>query len=77
MDSFNGRVVRLNDSMSEIAASISNITGAIDGAVSGITGAADNTRILADDMGGIAVRMDTNQEIVGELQGQVEVLANL
>lgn len=77
MDSFNGRVVRLNDSMSEIAASISNITGAIDGAVSGITGVADNTRILADDMGGIAVRMDTNQEIVGELQGQVEVLANL
>lgn len=77
MDSFNGRVGRLNDSMADIAASISNITGAIDGAVSGITGAADNTRVLAEDMEGIAVRMDTNQEIVGELKRQVEVFANL
>lgn len=77
MDSFNSQVGRLNDSMSEIAASIANITGAIDGAVSGITGAADNTRVLAEDMTDIAVRMDTNQEIVGELQKQVDVFANL
>ncbi|MCI9147743.1 MAG: methyl-accepting chemotaxis protein [Hungatella sp.] len=77
MDAFNGQAGRLNDSMAEIADSISNISGAIDGAVSGVTKAAGNTRLLVEDMAGIADRMDVNQEIVGELHRQVEVFANL
>lgn len=77
MESFNERTVRLKGAMDEIAASISSISGAIDGAASGLTGAAGNTRSLVDDMTGITVGMDTNQEIVGELQKQMDVFANL
>ena len=46
-------------------------------AVSGVTGVADSTRALVDDLAGITSGMDTNQEIVGELQHQVDVFANL
>ena len=63
--------------MDEIAASITGISEAIDGALPDVTGAADSTRILAEDMTGIAARMDTNQEIVGELNRQMDVFANL
>ena len=63
--------------MDEIAGSISSISGAIDGAASGVTGVAGNTRALVDDMEGITARMDTNQEIVEELQKQMDVFANL
>ena len=42
-----------------------------------VTGAAGSTRSLVGDMEGIAGRMDANQEIVGELQKQMEVFANL
>ncbi|MCI9656633.1 MAG: methyl-accepting chemotaxis protein [Lawsonibacter sp.] len=77
MEAFNHRAGRLKTAMDEIAGSISSISGAIDGAVSGITGAADHTRVLVDDMAGITARMDTNQEIVGELQKQMDVFANL
>lgn len=77
MESFNERTVRLKGAMDEIADSISSISGAIDGAASGITGAAGNTRVLVEDMAGITVGMDTNQEIVGELQKQMDVFANL
>ena len=77
MDAFNDRAGRLRAAMDGIAGSISSISGAIDGAVSGITGAAGSTRVLVDDMAGITARMDTNQEIVGELQKQMDVSANL
>lgn len=77
MDAFNGQVDRLQDSMTEIADSLASISSAIDSAVQGVTGAADNTRGLVEDMAGITARMDTNQEIVGELQRQVDVFANL
>ena len=77
MEEFNDRAGRLKNAMDEIAASISSISGAIDGAASGITGAAGSTRMLVDDMAGITARMDTNQEIVGELQKQMDVFANL
>ena len=77
MDAFNDRAGRLRAAMDGIAGSISSISGAIDGAVSGITGAAGSTRVLVDDMAGITARMDTNQEIVGELQKQMDVFANL
>lgn len=77
MDAFNDQAGQLRTAMDEIAASISNISGAIDGAVSGVTGAAGSTRSLVGDMEGIAGRMDANQEIVGELQKQMEVFANL
>ena len=63
--------------MDQIAASISSISSSIDGAASGLTGAAGSTRVLVDDMTGITVGMDTNQEIVGELQRQMDVFANL
>ena len=77
MEDFNRQVDTLRTAMAEIAASISGISGAVDGAVSGVTGVTDSTRVLAGDMVGITAGMDTNQEIVGELQRQVDVFANL
>ena len=77
MEAFNDKAERLKTAMDQIAVSISSISGAIDGAAAGITGAAGSTRVLVDDMAGITVRMDTNQEIVGELQKQMDVFANL
>ena len=77
MESFNDRALRLKTAMDEIAGSISSISGAIDGAASGISGAAGSTRGLVDDMAGITARMETNREIVGELQKQMEVFSNL
>ena len=77
MEGFNRQADRLRTAMAEIAASISAISGAVDGAVSGVTGVTGSTRVLAEDMAGITAGMDTNQEIVGELQKQVEVFANL
>ena len=77
MEDFNEKAERLKNAMDQIAASISSISGAIDGAASGISGAAGSTRVLVEDMAGITVRMDTNQEIVGELQKQMDVFANL
>ena len=77
MEGFNRQADRLRTAMAEIAASISAISGAVDGAVSGVTGVTGSTRVLAEDMAGITAGMDTNREIVGELQKQVEVFANL
>ncbi len=77
MEDFNGQADRLRTAMDEVAGSISNISGAIDGAVSGINGAAGSTHVLVEDMAGITAGMDTNQEIVGELQKQMDVFANL
>ncbi len=77
MEDFNQQAERLRTAMTEVASSIAGISGAVDGAVSGVTGVTSSTRALAGDMVGIAAGMDTNQEIVGELQRQVDVLANL
>jgi methyl-accepting chemotaxis protein len=77
MEEFNERAERLRTAMDQIASSISSISGSIDGAATGISGAAGSTRVLVDDMAGITARMDTNQEIVGELQKQMDVFANL
>ena len=77
MEDFNRQVDALRTAMAEIAASISGISGAVDGAVTGVTGVTGSTHVLAEDMAGITAGMDTNQEIVGELQRQVDVLANL
>ena len=63
--------------MEEVAGSIASISGAVDGAVADVTGVAGSTRVLVDDLAGIVGGMDENQEIAGELQRQVEVLANL
>ena len=68
---------RLKNAIDQIAISISSISGSIDGAASGISGAAGSTRVLVDDMEGITGRMDTNQEIVVELQRQMDMFANL
>ncbi len=77
MEEFNHRVERLKTAIDQIAVSISSISGSIDGAASGISGAAGSTRVLVDDMEGITGRMDANQEIVGELQKQMDMFANL
>ena len=77
MEAFNQQAERLRTAMEEITGSIAAISGAVDGAVSGVTGVSGSTRALAEDMAGISGGMDTNQEIVGELQRQVDVLANL
>lgn len=77
MEDFNGKADRLRCAMAEIAGSIASISGAVDGAVAGVTGVAGSARSLAEDMAGITGGMDTNQEIVGELQHQVDVFANL
>ena len=77
MEDFNRQVDTLRTAMAEIASSISGISDAVDGAVSGVTGVSGSTRALAGDMAGITAGMDTNQEIVGELRRQVDVLANL
>ena len=52
-------------------------SGAVDSAVSDVTGVAGSTRTLVGDLSGIVSGMDTNQEIAGELRGQVDVFANL
>lgn len=77
MGAFNQRAERLKNAMDEVAASIAGISAAIDGALPDLTGAADSTHTLAEDMAGITARMDTNQEIVGELRRQMDVFANL
>ena len=77
MEQFNDRVDRLKQAIDQIAVSISSISSSIDGAASGLSGAAGSTRILVDDMEGISGRMDANQEIVGELQKQMDIFANL
>jgi methyl-accepting chemotaxis protein len=77
IEEFNSRVERLRAAMDEVAGSITGISGAIDNAASGVNGAAGSTRSLVGDMEGIAAKMHTNQEIVGELQRQTEVFANL
>ena len=77
MDEFNDRTVRLRAAMDEIANSIVEMSNSIGGAVDGVTDAAGSTRDLVEDMAGITARMDTNQEIVGELQRQMDVFANL
>ncbi len=77
MEEFNGRTARFQAAMDEIADAIASISRSIDGAVSSINGAAGSTRGLVEDMAGITARMETNQEIVGELQKQMDVFANL
>lgn len=77
MGEFSQQADRLRTAMAEIASSISAISGAVNDAVSSVTGVTDNTRGLADDMSGITAGMDTNQEIVSELQRQVDIFANL
>lgn len=77
MEAFHRQTEGLRIAMDEIAASITGISEAIDSALPDVTGAADSTRILAEDMAKIASRMDTNQEIVGELNQQMDVFANL
>lgn len=76
IDLFNNRTDRLRNSMSEIADSIESITKAIDDGASGINGVADSTKSLVEDMADITGRMDTNQEIVGQLKKQMGVFAD-
>ncbi len=77
IEAFNSRVERLGAAMDEVAGSIANISHAISGAAEGVNGAAGRTQDLVEDMAGITEGMSTNEEIVGELQKQMESLANL
>ena len=77
MEDFHCQADRLRTAMEEITGSISGISGAVDSAVSDVTGVADSTHALVEDLAGIVGEMDTNQEIAGGLQLQVEVFANL
>ena len=77
MEEFNDQAERLKNAMDQIAVSISSISSSIDGAASGLSGAAGSTRVLVDEMEGISGRMDANQEIVGELEKQMDIFANL
>ncbi len=76
IEAFNSRVERLRAAMDEVAGSIANISDAIGGAAEGVNGAAGRTQNLVE-MAGITQGMSTNEEIVGELQKQMESLANL
>ena len=77
IEAFNKKVNQLHEAMDSVAGSISNISAAIDNAALGVSGASGNAKSLVDDMAGIASRMHANQEIVGELQKQMDVFANL
>ncbi len=77
MDKFQVQTESLKSSMSEIADSIETITKAIDEGADGIAGVADNTRSLVDEMEDITQRMDTNQEVVKELEKETAVFDNL
>lgn len=77
IETFNRQADGLQTAMEEVADSIASISGAVDGAVAGITGIAGSTHVLVDDLASIVGGMDTNHEIAGELQHQVEVFANL
>ncbi len=77
IETFNHQANGLRTAMEEVAGSISSISGAVDGAASDITGVAGSTHMLVDDLSSIVSGMDTNREIAGKLQRQVEVFANL
>lgn len=77
IETFNHQADGLQKAMEEVASSISSISGAVDSAVTDITGVAGSTHVLVDELAGIVSGMDTNQEVAGELQHQVDVLANL
>lgn len=77
MDEFNEKVTLLKNSITEIAASIALITKTIDESVSGISGVADSAQSLVRDMKDITARMDTNQEIVEDLNRETMAFANL
>lgn len=77
MDSFQEQTESLKSSMSGIADSIETITKSIDEGAGGIAGVADNTRSLVDEMEDITQRMDTNQEVVKELEEETTVFDNL
>ena len=73
---FNSRTDHLRKSMIEISDSIGSITKAIDESAVRINGVADSTKSLVEDMADITGRMDTNRDIVVELNNQMEVFAD-
>ena len=77
MDEFNSKAIYLRNSITEIVASISSITKAIDESAAGITGVSNNSQNLVTDMKDITLRMKTNQDIVEELNKETAAFANL
>ncbi len=77
IETFKHQADGLQTAMEEVADSIAVISGAVDSAVADVTGVSGSTHVLVDDLAGIVGGMDTNHEIAGELQRQVEVFANL
>lgn len=77
MDEFNDKVTHFRNSITEIVSSIASITKAIDESVVGISGVADSAQDMVRNMEDIAARMDTNKEIVEELNRETEAFSNL
>lgn len=77
MDEFNDKVTHFRNSITEIVSSIASITKAIDESVVGISGVADSAQDMVRNMEDITARMDTNKEIVEELNRETEAFSNL
>lgn len=77
MDEFNDKVTHFRNSITEIVSSIASITKAIDESVVGISGVADSAQDMVRNMEDITARMDTNKEIVEELNKETEAFSNL
>lgn len=77
MKEFSVKTDELQQSMAEIAESIDTITDAITEGVSGISSVADSTQVLVEDMDNIAVHMNENAQMAGDLKEETEVFVNL
>lgn len=77
MEGFRERTDHLQSSVAEIAGSIETISGAISDNASQIAAAAGSTRELVANIEDIDLRMQTNREIVKDLQRQTDVFANM
>lgn len=77
MESFRERTEHLQSSVAEIAGSIETISNAIGDNASQVSAVADSTRDLVSNIEDIDLRMQTNREIVKELQKQTNVFANM
>lgn len=77
MNEFKEKTDALQNEMNEIAASIGNITAAIEEGVKGVDSTAESTQMLVMDMEKISKRMDENQEIAADLNKETAIFAKL
>lgn len=77
MESFRERTAHLQNSVAEIAGSIETISNAISDNASQVSASANGTRDLVSNIEDIDLRMQTNREIIKELQKQTDIFANM